>query len=204
MLKSVLDILQGISIIIASFSAIISLHAWRREAKWKRKYELAEEVLSLFYDIKDKILLIRSPLAHPEEGKIRPKKEGETQNEKSILDNAYVPFERYNLHKETFQKLFSIKYRFMAVFGKSYSAPFDEITKIINEILNAARMLGTHYWQRQGTYFRTDAEQQKHLEGMNKYESKIWFEDETKDEISMRVSAAIEQIETFFSQINKP
>lgn len=42
------DVIKSLSIIIASIVAIYGINSWRREAKWKRKYELAEEVLSLF------------------------------------------------------------------------------------------------------------------------------------------------------------
>ena len=74
-LKLVFDILKSISIIIASGVAIYGINSWRREIKWKRKYELAEETLSLFYEVQDAISIIRSPFVSVSEGKTRKRQE---------------------------------------------------------------------------------------------------------------------------------
>lgn len=63
----VLKNLDSISVMIASWAAIWGINSWRREAQWKRKYDLAEEVLSLFYESRDKIRFIRSPIVFSEE-----------------------------------------------------------------------------------------------------------------------------------------
>lgn len=195
------NIIQNIAVIVASLIAIHGINSWRREIKWKRKFELAEETLSLFYDVRDRIEIIRSAFSHPEEGINRPKAEDETEAEKQLYDSAYVPFERYNNNKEPFQKLFTIKYRFMAVFGTEYVHPFNEVQKIINDILNAARILATHYWKKQGKYFNSDEEFNRHLKNMELYESKIWFSGETDDIISNRINTAISKIEDVFLKI---
>ena len=56
-----LDIVESIAVILASLFAIHGINSWRREMKEKRKYEVAEEVLALFYEARDKISLIRMP-----------------------------------------------------------------------------------------------------------------------------------------------
>ena len=51
--------------------AAYSLDAWRREFMGKRRMELAEEVLALFYQARDVIEQIRSPVRYLGEGQTR-------------------------------------------------------------------------------------------------------------------------------------
>src|SRR6478752_4989395 len=159
------SIIQSVAVVIASATAIFGITSWRREAKWKRKYELAEEVLSIFYECSEKIMMIRSVFGHSLEGKTRKKNENESPEESQILDNAYVFIERYEREKESFIKLFTLKFRFMAIFGKESGESFDEIRKIINTIILAANRLGTQYWKNQGRKSFRGTEFEKHLEG---------------------------------------
>ncbi|SRR5260221_12011535 len=130
---------ESISIIAASIAAMIGIRSWRIETRWNRKYELAEEVMSRFYEAHQVIQIIRSPFGFSEEGKSRKKSEGETEEESSIYDNAYVAYERFQKNKEPFDKLQSIKFRFITIFGKEHEKLFDELTRIVNEILFAAQ-----------------------------------------------------------------
>jgi hypothetical protein len=52
-LKDWIDLIQGVSVIIASGMAFVGIKAWREEFVGKRRIELAEEVLALFYQAKD-------------------------------------------------------------------------------------------------------------------------------------------------------
>ena len=60
----VANILESISLIIAAWAVIIGVNAWRREYIGKRRLELAEEVLSLFYEARDIIRYIRNPFGY--------------------------------------------------------------------------------------------------------------------------------------------
>lgn len=198
----VFNLIQCICVVIASITAIFGITSWRREAKWKRKYELAEEVLSLFYECKEKISMIRSPAGYVGEGKTRKRDENELSEESEILDEAYVFFERYEKEKEPFIKLYTLKFRFIAVFGKDANEPFDEIKKIINEILFAANRLGHRYWKDQGRKKFTEAQFEKHLEQMEKYEAIVWSSYEN-DEFNQKVDKSIEKIEAYCLSIMK-
>lgn len=198
----VFDLIQCICVIIASVTAIYGITSWRRELKWKRKYELAEEVLSLFYECKEKISIIRSPGGYVGEGKTRKRSENEKPEETEILDNAYVFFERYKREKEPFIKLYTLKFRFIAVFGKNANEPFDEMRKIVNEILMAANRLGNRYWKDQGRKRFTEQQFEKHLAEMEKYEEIVWttYDD---DEFENKVNKSIEKIEIYCLSIMK-
>ena len=77
-LKSFLSVIQVLSVTIASMTAVYGISSWRRETKWKRKYELAEEVLSCFYEVSDSFDAIRNPAGYIGEGKTRKRNENET------------------------------------------------------------------------------------------------------------------------------
>jgi hypothetical protein len=200
-MQAVFNIIQSASIIIASIVAIWGINSWRREAKWKRKYEVAEEVLALFYECKEKFQIIRSPFSHSLEGKSRKQGENETIEESKRLDNTYVFFERYEREKEAFNKLFSLKFRFMTLFGKESGHSFDEMKKILNTIFFAANKLGQHYWREQGKNFRTEELFQQHLKEMEENEAIIWGHYDENDKIAKRVDQCISSIEKYCSTI---
>lgn len=199
--KLISDIVQLCSVIIASSIAIYGISSWRREAAWKRKYELSEEVLALFYECREKIQMIRSPYGYSNEGTSRKKNENETVSETEILNNAYVPIERYENVKESFIKLLSLKSRFMALFGKESQQPFNEIKIILNQIFQAATVLGRQYWKEHGHKKFTEEEFQKHLERMHEKESLIWHSVEENDLTTERIEKCIKVIENYCESI---
>lgn len=189
------ELAKNISIIISALAFVSGIRAWRREYIGKRKIELAEETLMLFYQARDAIQNIRNPFGQIGEGNTRQKGEHETKEETELLNRAYVVYERYQKHEEIFNKLQSIRYRFMARFGRENDAPFIDLNTILNEIFIAAQMLGTHYWQRQGRVKMEGEEFKKHLTEMHKHEATFWFQGEEKDEIGPRVEKVIQKIE---------
>ena len=205
---NVASILESISVIfaslIASFTVIFGVNAWRREYIGKRKLELAEEVLALFYEARDVISYIRNPFGFGGEGSTRNAAPNESPEEKQINDNAYVVFERYNKRQDLFSKLYSMRYRYMAQFGRDSAKPFDDLYKIVNEIFISARML-PHYWKEQGhRQWKNEAEFQKHLDEMHKHEAIFWEMSADKDQITPRVSAVISDIEAQCNKIISP
>jgi hypothetical protein len=134
-----LNMLESISIITVSVTAIFGINSWRKEERWKKKYGLAEDVLSLFYESEQVIRIIRSPVGYSGEGKTRTKSAFETQEESAIYDKAHVVFERFERNKEVIDKLQTLKFRFIAVFEKEHGKLFDELTEIINDVFFASR-----------------------------------------------------------------
>ena len=200
-LKMFIDIIQGLSVITASIVAVIGISSWRREAKWKRKYELAEEVLSCFYEISESFDTIRSPAGYVGEGKTRKKRENELPEESEILDNAYVVIERFEKEKTPFVKLQSLKYRFMVLFGKDSGEPFVNIVKLTNKLFNASNRLGHRYWRDQGRRQFTDDQFEKHLIEMREYEAIFWANFSEKDEFKEDVNNVILKIESICQKI---
>src|SRR5689334_4912630 len=102
MLAESAEIAKNASLILAVFFAIYGIDAWRREFIGKRRMELAEEVLALFYQARDIIEEIRSPFGYGGEGSTRKPSPNERPEDKDALDHAYSLVERYNKHIETF------------------------------------------------------------------------------------------------------
>ena len=134
----IFDIFRNVAVIIASIVAIYGINSWRRETKWKRKYELAEEVLASLYESHHAIKVIRSPLGFSNEGSSRTKKENETPKETEIFNQAYVSRERFERNREPLEKLHTLKYRFIALHGKQHEEHFDKFHKTMNDIFFAA------------------------------------------------------------------
>ncbi|MEE8449682.1 MAG: hypothetical protein V3S39_08620, partial [Thermodesulfobacteriota bacterium] len=142
-----LEVLRNLSIVAAALTAIYGINAWRRELRGKKQYELAEEVLVLFYEARDKVRAIRNPFGREDEGQNRKSKPNETEQQMKVLDQAYVIVERYEKNERVFNRLHALRYRFMALFGPEKAEPFDELNQILKEILISAHMLGIFWWR---------------------------------------------------------
>lgn len=192
--------IAAISVTVAALAFISGINAWRREFIGKRQIELAEDVLALFYEAQDAIREIRNPFSFGGEGETRKRAEREREEESKLLDQAYIVFERYQKREKLFAELRSVKYRVMATFGSNAGEPFDEISKVLNDVFSSARLLGTYYWQRQGHVWPNEEKFQKHLEQMQKYEAVFWFMGDDDDKIGPRVQNAVERIESIAKQ----
>ena len=79
--------------------------------------ELAEEVLALFYEARDAVAYLRHPLVMSSEIEDIKKAENETEQQWEARKNASVVFKRYNERQELFNRIHSLRYRFMAQIG---------------------------------------------------------------------------------------
>jgi hypothetical protein len=200
-LKDFLNLIQAFSVTIASIVAVYGISSWRRETKWKRKYELAEEVLSCFYDVSERFDIIRNPVGYVGEGRTRKRNENELPGESEILDSAYVVMERFEKEKVPFIKLKSLKYRFMVLYGKEAGEPFDEIMRLKSKLFFASHILGHKYWKYQGKRNFTEEQFQKHLENMHKQEAIFWSNIEEKDDFKEAVNKVISKLESICKNI---
>jgi len=195
--KIIFDVIQSLAIVTASIVAILGINSWREETKWKGKYEMAFEVLSLFYEAQENIRIIREPASGGNEGKSRIRSEKESKVDSESLDLAYVARERYENHQDPFIKLRTLKPRFRALFGNGSQIPFDDLSKLMSNIFLAAHFLGTRYWKDRPHRIKTPEEFERDIEQMNKFEAIIWRNFKQPDEIEIQVDAIISEIEFF-------
>lgn len=183
--------------IFAASVAIYGINSWRREFKGKRQIELAEDVLSLFYEARDAISAIRNPLSWGGEGSTREPIENEDEQEKKVRNRAYIVYERFEKRQSIFNKLYSIRYRFMAQIGKKEAEPFILLRKIVNEIMMAGDTLSQLWLERIGL---PKSEKKEITKIIKEYEV-VLRRQGSKDEISKRVDKIVADIENSCSKI---
>ena len=199
-MTDIATIAQAVAIISACWAIISGVGAWKREFIGKRKIELAEETLAAFFEIKDAISSIRNPWSSGNEGKSRQRGPHEIEAESQLLDRGHIVVERYESKKEIFVRFNTLKYKFMAAFGKETEGIFTETNKTLNSIFISANMLATHYWQRQGRVKMEKDEFQRHLEEMHKHEGIFWDRYNEKDEVREDLSNIQKELE----RVTKP
>lgn len=186
------EILKSISLLIGIWVAILGVNAWRIEHSGKRRTELAEDTLALFYEAADAIRFLRHPFAFPHETEVGERADGESEESYQARKNASVVFHRYNQHQEIFNQLHAMRYRFMAQIGKEEAQPFDELRKIVNEITGAARILARRWAQ---SHFRSDQQRKEHEDSVSKQEAIFWEGLEAQDPINPRLTKTVEDME---------
>ncbi|NCO41117.1 MAG: hypothetical protein COZ06_27400 [Armatimonadetes bacterium CG_4_10_14_3_um_filter_66_18] len=131
------DYLQGVCTLTLTGVAVWGISAWRREFIGKRRTELAEEVLALFYECRDIVHQMRNPFIYEgEDDDCRRSEPGEAAGR--AADTGILTW-RYMQRAATFAKLQSLRYRCMALFGKQVAESFDELAKLVRELLLAER-----------------------------------------------------------------
>ncbi len=95
-----IEVLKEISILIGIWVAIYGIDSWRRESIGKRKIELAEDVLALFYEARDVIRYMRHPVNLSHETIDIERGENETDAAFQARRNASIVFKRYNEHRK--------------------------------------------------------------------------------------------------------
>jgi len=192
-----LNDIRDISILIAIWVAIYGIDSWRREFQGKRQIELAEEALALFYEAADAIAHIRNPFGFSNEFESVKREANESDTDFEARKRASVVFYRYNKHNELFSRIHSIRYRFMAAFGKDKTKPFDDLHKVVREIVIAARMLEVLWAQ---NYFPNDQSWQRHREQIKPHEEVFRYQGDS-DAITARVKNIVEQMDSTCREI---
>jgi hypothetical protein len=154
----------------------------RALADWKRKTELAEQILADFYKARDIFMAARSAFSWNGEGATRQAREGETQDETRRFNALYAPFERLSKERDFLSELNARRFRFMALFGNQSGAPFLVFVQTYNEIRNATQEL---------------IDDDPHLgnEWKSKYRAQIWARSTENDPIKQQLDEAVAAIE---------
>ena len=188
----VLETIRDLFIFGTAAIAIYGIDSWRRESSAKKQIELAEKTLILFYEAEDAIRVIRYPGSYGSECSTRKSSESEDLKQNEARDKAYVLIRRYLKYKEIFNRIHSMRYRFMVQFGKESAEPFDELHKLVKGLLLSARRLADIWAKDSGNIPQGTIE--KHDYRREQYEAIIWEESED-DEVNSRLTSIIKRIE---------
>ena len=186
------EILRDVTVIIGICIAVYNINSWRREHIGKRKIELAEDTLTLFYEAVDVIHYLRSPFSFTSETEDIKQMNGESENANQARKNAGVLLKRYNEHQELFSRIHAMRYRFMVQIGIKEAKSFDELRKITIELITSARRL-SRLWARSD--FRNEEQAIKHQQDVEKYESAFWEGLAENDPINSRLKKVLLDIE---------
>lgn len=136
-ISDIIDLISSVSVFTASILGIWGVNAWRKETRFKRKYELAEKVLANAYEAVEVINIIRFPASKSDEGQSRKPNENETPCQTKILNNLYVVKERFLKNNDSFKRLFSLRFQLKAVFGDELEQSVNTILRMPNKIFLA-------------------------------------------------------------------
>jgi hypothetical protein len=154
----------------------------------KRRQDLAEEVLSGFYQVAAIMRSVRSPMSYEGEGKDRPKVAGETESMGRLKDTYYAIIARYEHNREAIGNLMSKRHRMAAWFGAAADAPFQELLEAINLVIIGAQSLIRYAGDENGV-------RKTNLNLWHKWEGSIWWGAEDPDPIATKIDAATKKIE---------
>jgi hypothetical protein len=201
-LKEWVGLIQGFAVIAAAWVGFLGINAWRKEFLGRRKIELAEEGLALFYQAKSVIEFMRSPAGYAGEGSTRKRESKETPEQQKTRDDAYVIYERYNMHAAVFGRIFTLRYRFIAQFGKDADAPFAGLKSVCDELFVAARGWSRLSEVDEGAFTNRDS-MEEHRSSIEKKERIMWGVTDS-DPIQARLDTIIRQIEGICEPHLKP
>ena len=195
-----MPIIQSLIVGILALFGIVIAQSWTTRRDYtKRRIDLAEEVLALFYEAEDAIRMIRSPFGYSDIGS-RPKREKETAEEAVALDRTYVIQDKYQKREAVFISLRAKKHRFMATFRGETKEPFEAIDKALNQIMSAYNILSVFYWPKLAEgksgapIFVSEHHREQFMKDMAKMEA-ILYGGDPNDEICQRIAEAIQRIE---------
>lgn len=155
----------------------------RKLGDWRRRAEIAEQVLADFYTARDIFSEARQPFSFGHEGTTRPDRlHEETEEQARLKDAIYTPWERLSTERVFFFEMQARRYRFVALFGPEAEEPFTVINRSYNEIYRATGHL-------------LDKRVQSAPVARGRYEAVIGWGTSDTDQFKDRLDVAVEQIE---------
>lgn len=132
-----LDWLDSLAVIIASGVAIWGINAWRREHVGKRRIDLAEEALALFYEARDVINGSRSAIGSTKERLAAAQAISEAATAPTDSARAAVITWRLYQRGDLFGRIRTLRYRFSAVFGWDAAKSFYDLVALRDYVIAA-------------------------------------------------------------------
>lgn len=189
------EILRDISAPATALIAFLAIRSWRAEYLGKKKIDLMEETLALFYQAKDAIGEMRFWISFPGEGKSREPVEGETEDERKAGERAHVMIERYQRNSETFNRLSALKYRYAAYFGRDSIEAFQQVREVLGELDVANKELAIYESPNSLREFSEQQDREELHQRAMTLRKIIYDSGREDDEIRLRLDDAISKIE---------
>lgn len=160
----------------------------------KRRVELAEIVLSDFYQMADVLRAIRSPGAYAAEWADRTPDTGETEEQTDNRNTYYVPIARIRRNSDFISGMMSRRYRSKAVLSAEIDSAFQQVHEILVQVQVSA-----------GTLMRMvdrSGNGRQHNEALSeRCEKDIWMGYGDHDPLEERMQEAIVSVERLCQRI---
>ena len=127
-------IAQAGAAIIVAVGTIIGLSKWRNDIAWKRKLEVAERTLMLFYRAREVIKSSRDFEISPDETSEDTNRDD--RDLQGLFSQKYTqtPLNKLNKENELFAEIKTIRFLFIFHLNNSSEKPFQELTEIVDQI----------------------------------------------------------------------
>jgi hypothetical protein len=184
------SLLEAVAVALAGWAAWRGLTTWRHEMVTRRKAELAEETLAIFYQARDLLAWVRTPGSLGGESETRLTEDNEDDDTRRKRNAYFWPIERLNKEAEFWGRLEASRYRFRAIFGNEAAKPFERLRSIRIGIQQSARSL-----IRISGQWQPGSEPPGHQEQVDRWEAEIGWGSEHEDKVAKEIDAAISAIE---------
>ena len=152
---------------------------------WRRRYDLAEQILSSAYEARDALVWSRARVVMKGEGETREATGSESPQLKADRDSAFVPVERLTAHAKCFAALQAAQDAAAAHFGSSVVQSISQLLNEHRKIATAAAYLIQHAdWN----------EDRSGKESLKPFRDELWGLGEP-GAAKQRVDTAVEQLE---------
>jgi len=179
------EVLRDFPGLIAACLGIYAVNAWKRDYLGKRRIELAEQILSQFYQARKAIEDVRMSISLSNEAAERTPPANETSFQKGLRDASYVSWKRLGYHSELFAKIYASRFECMVRFPAKVG-PFDELNNILAKIRVGSRMLSQY-----AKFSRDEPSSESVHDGIESAYATIWDSYGEDDAINRRLDALI-------------
>lgn len=140
-IKEALNIIESITVIFASVSAIIGILIWKKQIVFQKRHQVSAEILETAFDCLDQIKEARSGRMRPDVPSYRSVANDEKEIDPAIIesaDRAYYPASFLKLHEDKFIKREALGVQARIHIGGDIEKNILEILAIRKDILRAA------------------------------------------------------------------
>jgi hypothetical protein len=162
----------------------------RELAIWRRRYDLAEQMLSAAYEARDALGYSRGRLIRAGEGKTRAATEPESDKVREARDTAFIPIERLAAHSKAFANLQALQDSVLAHLGLGAARPISTIFEVHHSITTASSIL---------VQMADGGDDRSSQVSLQPLREELWG-DKAK-ETNSRIDAAVEQLEAICKPI---
>jgi hypothetical protein len=108
---------------------------------WRRRYELAEQILPIVYEARDTLKYARARVIMKGEGESRAIEEPENEKLRDTRNAYFVPVERLAKNAKPIAELGTLRYASISHFGPESGAAIDAILEIHGHLTTTASLL---------------------------------------------------------------